>query len=368
MISPRRWLVAWVALFCLASGIHPDSVMAKAKAKSAKTSKPAPAPAASLEPLPASFSGTLPCADCAGIEYLINLLQDGAYMQRTTYLRDGRDETSYEIGAWSLSNDHHTLVLNRGESSTYWSIQSATTLRKLDREGGEIVSRLPYELTRSATLRTMEPRLRLRGFYQNMTHEARFSDCLSGLQWPVSQQGAYRDLERAYAAQKKKTKASSDLLVSLDARITAVPAEAGGGEPTLVVERFLGASPSQICAEAPIALELPHNRWRPTVVGGRAVVVSSHQHEPWIVLDPKSSRVTGSGGCNRLSGSYHAYGDGRLEFSQLAAPEMPCSSLETERAFFKALMGTKSYRIVGRNLELFGKDGSMVARLEERNL
>ena len=319
-----------------------------------------------LSKLPVSFAGTLPCADCVGIQYLINLLADGAYMQRTTYLREGSEENAYAIGSWTLSGNG-ILALNDGGPSSYWSLKDSNTLRKLDSEGREIVSKLPYELKRSGQFQAMEPRVRLRGLVQYVGNTPRFSDCLSGLQWPVSRDGDYKDLEKAYAAQNKKKskKTVADLLVTLDGRIGV---QAGRPEPTLIVERFVGASPGGICMDEAVGLELPDNRWRPMLVAGRPVVISGHQKEPWIVLDSKSSKLTGYGGCNRVSGSYKAASGGKLKFSHLAATKMPCPSQTIEQALYDALERTASYRIVGRNLELYGSDGALVARLEERNL
>jgi len=229
------------------------------------------------------------------------------------------------------------------------------------------VSKLPYELKRSGQFQAMEPRVRLRGLVQYVGNTPRFSDCLSGLQWPVSRDGDYKDLEKAYAAQNKKKskKTVADLLVTLDGRIGV---QAGRPEPTLIVERFVGASPGGICMDEAVGLELPDNRWRPMLVAGRPVVISGHQKEPWIVLDSKSSKLTGYGGCNRVSGSYKAASGGKLKFSHLAATKMPCPSQTIEQALYDALERTASYRIVGRNLELYGSDGALVARLEERNL
>lgn len=41
-----------------------------------------PARESALEALPATFAGLLPCADCVGIPCQINLLREGAYVQR----------------------------------------------------------------------------------------------------------------------------------------------------------------------------------------------------------------------------------------------------------------------------------------------
>jgi len=60
----------------------------------------ATAPSA-LGPLPATFTGVLPCADCPGIEYHLDLFADRAYSLRTTY--QGKQKEQFDdIGAWAV--------------------------------------------------------------------------------------------------------------------------------------------------------------------------------------------------------------------------------------------------------------------------
>ena len=42
-------------------------------------------PAAVLDPPPATFTGNLPCADCPGIRYHLNLFADHVFFLRMTY-------------------------------------------------------------------------------------------------------------------------------------------------------------------------------------------------------------------------------------------------------------------------------------------
>jgi uncharacterized lipoprotein YbaY len=67
-----------------------------------KASKPAnkPAQAAPLGSLPASFIGELPCADCPGIRYQVNLFPDRAFFSRMTYLGRGDEGNLDDIGSW----------------------------------------------------------------------------------------------------------------------------------------------------------------------------------------------------------------------------------------------------------------------------
>ena len=320
---------------------------------------------AALGALPATFTGLLPCPDCAGMRIQVNLLPGGAYMQRTTYLREGRDDAYYDLGAWSLASG--ALVLSGGrEGDTRWAVKDAATLRKLDRRGAPIDSKRPSDLKRRAAVEPMEPRLRLSGMFRSMADAARFRECMSGLQWPVEMSADYRTLERVYAA--RRTAAGSELLVTLQARIEPHPRmEGGGSEPTLVVEKFVDAMPGRKCEERPPEAELEDSRWRPVRIGDRSVTVPADQHEPWIVLESGPRRVTGSGGCNRISGSYETSG-GTLRFSPMISTQKACPGMDTEAAFLRALNDTRRYRIQGRRLELMDGDGRTLVRLEERNL
>ncbi|TMQ67471.1 MAG: hypothetical protein E6K80_15210, partial [Candidatus Eisenbacteria bacterium] len=242
-------------------------------------------PSSGLGALPATFIGTLPCADCVGIRWQINLLDNGAYEQRAAYLRDGRDESVYEIGTWSLND--RTLTLNGGrERPDRWSVDNPNTLQKLGIDGQPIATGPPQALTRAPSLLPMEPRVRLRGLYRATAQGARFSDCVSGLQWPVAREADGRALEEAYSRQKKM-KPGGDLMVTLDGRIETAPAaERGGDQERLVVERFLHASPGEICLEQPARTDLVQAHWELVRVGSQTVTASASHREPWIVLDP----------------------------------------------------------------------------------
>lgn len=327
-----------------------------------------PRPGSGLGNLPATFAGMLPCADCVGVRYQINLLPDGAYMQRTTQLRDGQDVSFSEVGAWSLSRDGRTLTLEGGRvDATRWAVRDVNTLEKLDRRGAATDPKLSYEVTRRPSVEPMEPRVQMTGMFRYMVDAPRFRDCRSGLRWPVAMNDEYLTLERAYIAQRGAP--GSELQVLLDARIEQRPAMEGDAtEPTLVVEKFVRAIPGQNCRERGDAgTGLGNTRWRPVRIGDRDVVVTGQEREPWIMLEPRYLRVTGSGGCNRISGNYDV-GEGTLTFGKLATTMMACPTMDTEAEFIRALENTRRYRVRGRTLDLMDGGGRVLVRLEERNL
>jgi copper homeostasis protein (lipoprotein) len=351
----RRGTLAAVAAVTLA--VWP----APASAASAETK---PAPPNPLAPLPASFSGLLPCADCAGIRYRIDFLKGGAYLQRTTYLRDGRDESFYELGRWTLAGDGRTVSLDGGRDIARWAILDRHTLRQLDPRGGPIDSALPYQLARGPAGEPIEPRAKVSGMFRYQADAARFRECRSGLEWPVAMSEDYRSLERAYLAGRPAP--GAEVLVWIQGRVESQrKPEGGGSEPTLVVEKFLRVSSSESCGEQDHPVGLEDSRWRLTRVG--STTVEATPNEPWMVLDSRQKRMTGSGGCNRISGDYDS-GDGTLRFGRTVSTMMACPSLEIETEFLGALDATRRYRVTGRVLELMNSSGTVVARFEEANL
>ncbi len=87
---------------------------------------------------PATYTGVLPCADCEGIRYTLNLWGDNVFFLRMTYLGKGKGEGESfdDIGAWALSADRATLILRGGrEAPVMFAAKSAELIRKLDLEG-----------------------------------------------------------------------------------------------------------------------------------------------------------------------------------------------------------------------------------------
>jgi putative lipoprotein len=139
-----------------------------------------------------------------------------------------------------------------------------------------------------------------------------------------------------------------------------------GGDVKIVLRRAPDhgqAPPSGGGSEQAIA----YNRWVPVHIGDRTVKVEAGHQEPWIELDARTRKVTGSGGCNRFNGSYEAHGD-RLRFGPLAMTRMACMHMEDETAFLRALDYTRTCRVHGRTLEFMDEKGTTLVRLEERNL
>jgi len=106
-------------------------------------------PAAELAPFPATFEGTLPCADCPGINYRLTLAQDGSYTLHQRY--EGRATDRNENGRWVYMQTAGRIELQASNgSSEFFRVATIDRLEKLDQSGQPIDSKLDYALTRQA--------------------------------------------------------------------------------------------------------------------------------------------------------------------------------------------------------------------------
>jgi copper homeostasis protein (lipoprotein) len=200
-----------------------------------------------LGALPATFAGTLPCADCPGIRYQLDLYPDRVFFLRTTYLDRAPDNVFDAIGSFRVSTNGRTLALRGGGEAPFrFRVVSAGRLTMLDASGGAIPSALNYDLTRQATFAALEPRLAMRGMYRYMADAGLFTECLTRRRLPVAQEADNAALERAYG--KARRQPGEELLVELEGQIARRPKIEGQGyELALVPLRFIGVWPGETC-------------------------------------------------------------------------------------------------------------------------
>ncbi len=107
--------------------------------------------------------------------------------------------------------------------------------------------------------------------------------------------------------------------------------------------------------------------WQLEQLGSELIEPSNDpRRNPQVQFDRNSGRVTGTGGCNRVSGVYERSGS-QLKVGQLGATRMACASEAlniNETQFFAALQATASYRLQGNSrLALLDAGGRTVATL-----
>ena len=311
--------------------------------------------------LPATYVGTLPCADCPALDYSLLLRADGNYFLRRDYVERGAVD---EIGRWLLSSDQKVLALQGGER---FAIDSGEQLTLRDSNGAAIAVKpapgvpqgLNYSLRRSETALPPQPQLKLRGSYLYSADAATFTECRTGLQFAVLPSSAAQTLQSAYLSGRGAP--GEPLLVALAGRLTEAVVGAGEPQPALEVTRFLQPLPEPACGSTFAPASLVGTAWLVTQLGGQALDDDGGAR-PSLQFDADKERVSGFTGCNRLVGGYKI-GDNALQFGELAATRMACPGASIlEVTFTDALKAVASYAIIGDQLELYDAEGTLLLR------
>ncbi len=323
-----------------------------------------PAKQPPLGKLPATFAGQLPCADCEGIRWHLDLLPDHTFQLRLTYLGKPQELTVDDIGCWRVAGDGRALHLaGGGGTRESFEILNPETLRKLDRESKPVESSLNYDLKRSREFAPLEPQLAMTGMYTYLADTGLLTLCATGWKLPVASEGDNAALEAAYG--KERRKPGEPVLVSLKGRIVArQPLEGAGPRPTVVVDRFEEIRPGETCRSPFSTAKLQETYWKLTRLNEAAVQVGPKQRVPHLLFHSKKRRFSGFGGCNRIMGRYHIQGK-TISFEEVAMTKMACpEEMKQERDFVDALQRVRSWNISGQHLDLLDASGAPVARFE----
>jgi len=86
--------------------------------------------------------------------------------------------------------------------------------------------------------------------------------------------------------------------------------------------------------------------------GSEVTPEKGDRREANLMLKAAGNRITGSGGCNTISGIYTLSGDGGVSFTQIISTKMECPTMETEPKFIKVLGIVDQYTIKNDTLLL----------------
>jgi heat shock protein HslJ len=102
--------------------------------------------------------------------------------------------------------------------------------------------------------------------------------------------------------------------------------------------------------------------WRLTELRGQPALPTPGAREAGLQFAADSMRVSGSGGCNRVSGTYTREGQ-RLEFGPMISTKMACADqrlTEQESVFLSTLSSVNRHEVSGDTLVLFHDDDRLV--------
>lgn len=106
---------------------------------------------------------------------------------------------------------------------------------------------------------------------------------------------------------------------------------------------------------------LAYTEWTLVELDGKPVEIGEEELAPSLVLDLEESRVSGSTGVNRITGTF-VLSEDELRFGPLATTRMagPEAAMQREQELLAALARVTSYELDGRSLTLFAGDDAVV--------
>jgi uncharacterized lipoprotein YbaY/heat shock protein HslJ len=312
--------------------------------------------------LPATFQGDLPCRDCEAVRYQLNLWPDQVFHMRRTWV--GKNRQRDVIGRWWVDPDRHVLVVRGADHKSQYQIVGPDRLRLLPPNDAPPGSDLDYSLTAGEKFVPFDAHLPLRGMLEYVGDEARFTECLTGRDYPLIKAGDYAALEHAYLA--AGAEAGGPIMASFDGGIIRRPE--GSGEdsgPGVMVDRFVGVWPGESCERAVDKASLTNTYWKILRLGGTEIAPGEGRREPNLILRADDAQFTATVGCNQIVGGYTLSRD-RLAFGAAAATKMACPAPldDWEQRLVDVLGSTAAWRIDAQTMELLDAGGATLALLQ----
>lgn len=286
-----------------------------------------------------TFEGVLPCANCPGIRYHINLYRDGRFDARQEYLERGQVELI--SGSWLL--ERRTLhLINQHVTLPNFHFRSNRQLVMTDLSGRPILSSDAYLLTRQTEYKRIDNRQPLLGLYQLRNNQATFTSCNSGEVLPVANTQNHLPVMRLYQQDSRLN--NQPVIASMVGR----KATDQQGVPSLFIDRFEQFWPNASCPNKFALKDLRGLVWRAEKIADRYV-----PHSLNVRLIFEKDKLYGFSGCNNFNASYQQRAN-TFAVQQLASTRKFCAEASTiEQQFTEKLQLADRAEVNADKLQLF---------------
>lgn len=195
--------------------------------------------------LPGVYSGDFPCSNCAAIAATLWLRPDGTFFLRQRFVDSPTEgpapppdaTATFGLGRWRWDETTAHLVLHGAGPERRLTLPSADRLQLV------VASPLEHLLTRDPVAPPFTDRLTIDGESAVSDSGATFTECLTGLTFPVADAGVYRELRRQHRRMNPRGKVA---LTTVEAHLELVAAGSTTSE-RLVIERFITMKPGTGC-------------------------------------------------------------------------------------------------------------------------
>lgn len=298
-----------------------------------------------------SWVGTIPCADCPGIDYTLDLSPDSTYRERMVY--QGRSATPFvQSGKWGVGNGR--VQLNKqGTGNNQFAIEGET-LVMLDNEGNRIESQFAdaYRLRRKNPDEPEDsPKLWREKYERGIEFAAIGNEPFWSLEVDLDKMIEFRVLDEEDGSVLTPVPVAEEPETGKGV-VYRVQTVSGNLEIRLIKET---------CVNTMSGRELPYTvtvlkddmeyrgcgmylrdsrldgTWNLVELQAKAINPKDFgQNQPTLVISLAEGRVSGSTGCNRITGTLEPIAD-RINFGPIAATRMACPDMEVENQILKLL-------------------------------
>lgn len=286
-----------------------------------------------------TFEGVLPCADCPGIAYHINLYRDGRFEARQEYLERG--QVQLISGSWLLEKRTLHLV-NQQSTLPVFHFRSNRQLVMTDLAGKPILSSDAYQLNRQDSVKKIDQRQPMLGMYQLRNSQATFIQCNSGESLPIANTQNHLPMMRLYQQDPRFT--NNSVVATLVGR----KGQDQYGTPTLFIDKFEQFWPNAACPEQYAQNKLQGIVWRAEKVANRYI---PHQLNVRLIFD--KDKLYGFSGCNNFNASYQQRAN-TFNVQQLTSTRKFCAEASSvEQQFTEKLQQADRAEVNADKLQLF---------------
>lgn len=299
------------------------------------------------------YEGTLPCADCFGMQTKLVLKKDKTFLLRTVY-KGKSDELIEKSGSfqWNDSKNGITLHMDGKPSLDHQYLVKENQLLKLDRKGNKISGDLKdkYKLTKNTSnsynLKPNEhiywinsQKVKCTGVAPMMCMQIQKSKTVVANNWKLFYDNIKGfNFEQGYLYKL--------IVREIKKPENEVPADASSINYELVeiIEKAIDNK-----------LRL-HDIWALESIKGNKINQKEFKKNPQIEINLTDNRVLGNDGCNNFTGDINTLDSKQLKFGMLAGTKMACKNMKLTDEISKSLNEIQLYKLDELHLTLYNSN------------
>jgi len=328
------------------------------------------------------YAGTVPCADCPGINYRINIKPDFTYEARMVYQEKSEEPVEF-AGSYAFTEDGILVLEKQNPGMNYFQVEPAALLM-LDLKGqavtGDLADRYRLtELTRGGRMaKGLQETAPNNEFMKRLAEQgidfyARGNEPGWSLDMDFDQIFRFNTME---GAELNTPPVEGAMAMDAPVPITRYYSEVESGTLTVTMRReqcLDDMSGESFSHKVRIEFQ-PGNATEPTPYEGCGRFVTDYALDgtwmltamdgapvdggdlpkgaPQLVIHAENLSISGHGSCNNITGSF-IMGKGSIIFSQMASTMMACPDMKLETTFNRMISGRElKYELEGNQLVL----------------